>query len=116
MLRERTHRAAIALVLLAAVAAGTGALPHDPGSDDVECRNVLLAHDESAHYIGAARTATHDDADHCYLCHSFRSVHPADDRFDDRREGRDSVRLHIVQAGVAGRLEWSLLPGRAPPA
>ena len=46
-------------------------------SDDLACNPVGVAHDESAHYIGADPARNIDThADHCFICHSLRWIHP----------------------------------------
>lgn len=117
MVRSRSWigRAGIVFLLLASLSAGTIALPH-AGDRDAACAPVAVAHDESAHHIGANQTQSPRDAEHCFLCHSLRSFYPAFDRFEQHHYGPRAERLHIVPIDRALHVAWSLVPGRAPPA
>lgn len=62
----------VALVVLIAVAAL--GLPHAEDGHDADCTLVAVAHDASAHRVGAA--STHDVAPpvHCLACHWLRAL------------------------------------------
>ena len=90
------RRAGVALLLLASLGAGTVALPHADGADDFACTSIAVAHDESAHYIGADATPAPAEADHCFLCHSLRSFYPAFDKFQQHHYSPRTERLHLA--------------------
>ncbi len=108
-------RAGVALGLVISLGTGATALPHADGSDDFACSPVLVAHDESAHYIGPDPTSAQADADHCVLCHSFRSFHSAFDKFEHHDNAPHAEQLHAAQIDHPALVEWTLVPGRAPP-
>ena len=110
------QRAGVALLLLASLGARTIALPHADGADDVACTPIAVAHDESAHSIGADPTpAAPAEADHCFLCHSLRSFYPAFEKFQQHHHAPRTERLHCAPIDRAGVVAWTLVPGRAPP-
>ena len=107
------QRTGVVFVLLASLTAGSVALPHDAA--DVECSPVLVSHDESAHHIGADSTRSPAESEHCFLCHSLRSLYPAFDRFEHHHHGPNTERLHTAATDCARVAAWVLVPGRAPP-
>jgi hypothetical protein len=109
-------RAGVTLLLLASLGAGTIALPHADGADDVACSPIAVAHDESAHSIAADSTRMPAEGDHCFLCHSLRSIYPAFDKFQQHHYTPSTERLHLAPADRASAVAWTLVPGRAPPA
>jgi hypothetical protein len=109
------QRAGVALLLLASLGAGSFAPPHEDEAD-VACIPVAVAHDESAHYIGADPTPAPADADHCFLCHSLRSFYPAFDKFEQHHYAPRTERLHLAPIDRDSVVAWTLVPGRAPPA
>lgn len=118
MFRHRpwSHRAGIAVILLASLLLSTGALPHAESFDDIACSPLPVSHDQDAHHIGAGRTSSHSDAQHCFVCHSLRSFHAGFDTFEHRAEAQRPERLHAAPIDAITRVEWALVPGRAPPA
>jgi hypothetical protein len=109
------RRSGVALLLLASLATGAIALPHEGAIDDAACSPIIVAHDARAHYIGADSTPAPADRDHCFLCHTLRSIYPAFDRFEYRHSTPRTERLHVALIDRAGRVAWALVPGRAPP-
>jgi hypothetical protein len=108
------RRAGISLLLVASLGTGTIALPH---TDDPDAAGspIAVAHDESAHHIGADATPPPPETSHCFLCHSPRSLYPAFDTFEQHHYGPRAERLHIASIDRASVSEWTLVPGRAPP-
>ena len=100
------------LLLIAGLFAGAVVPPH---VDDPACTSAPVVHDERAHRITTTAERSDTHADHCILCHTFRSFHPPSERFEDRDGVRDSERLYVCQTGVSSRVAWSLVPERAPP-
>jgi hypothetical protein len=115
MFRVRPWIRRVAATLVITLCTGVAALPHTEGFDDFACAPVFVGHDESAHYIGAAPTTNHVDGEHCFLCHSLRSFHPGFEKFIQRNFAVRAERLHTSPVALADRLDWSLVPGRAPP-
>lgn len=109
------QRVSVALLLLASLGVGTIALPHADGPDDAACSPIAVAHNASAHRIGADSAPGPTEADHCFLCHSLRSLYPAFDKFEQQRYTRRAERLHIAPIDRARVVAWTLVPGRAPP-
>jgi hypothetical protein len=109
------QRAGVALLLLASLGAGIIALPHADNAD-AACSPIAVAHDESAHYIGADSTPAPGESDHCFLCHSLRSFYPAFDKFQQHDRALRTERLHLAPIDRARVVAWTLVPGRAPPA
>ena len=108
------RRACVALGLVISLCTGAVSLPHADGADDFACA-VLVAHDESAHYIGADLAPAQTDADHCFLCHSLRSFHSAFDKFEHHHNAPRAEHLSAAQIDHPALVEWTLVPGRAPP-
>jgi len=104
------------VVLFAALVAGTVARPHADGADDLACTPPAASHDESAHYIGSDPSAAPADSGHCFLCHSLRSFHTTLIEINHYYDGPRTERLHTAPRDRAGVVEWTILPGRAPPA
>ena len=104
------------MFLLASLCAGAVALPHADGLDDFACSPVAVSHDESAHHFRAASSSRESDRQHCFLCHSLRSFHPGFEKYEQPDGALPTERLHASLVAPADRLDWSLAPGRAPPA
>jgi hypothetical protein len=118
MFRDQSwiRRAGVTLLVLTSFVAAVTALPHDEGLDDLSCSPLAVAHDETAHYIGALENPDKTDSQHCFLCHSTRSFCSVLDRFvqrDDVVRGERPHTLPIVRSTV---VDWTVGPGRAPPA
>lgn len=109
------RRTGVAVALLASLCTGVVALPHAEGLDDVACSPVFVSHDESAHYIGVAPSSPAGEVEHCFLCHSLRSFHPVFDKYELRDGTSRAERLHATLVAGDSRLDWALVPGRAPP-
>lgn len=110
------RRASVAVFLLASLCTGVVAVPHADGLDDVACSPVFVAHDASAHYIGDASSSPARDAQHCLLCHSLRSCCSIFEKYELRDGPLHVERPSAAPVAFVGHLEWSLTPGRAPPA
>jgi hypothetical protein len=108
------RRAGVALLLLASLGVSTVALPHADGRD-ADCDAIAVAHDESAHSVAAAESRMPIDGDHCFLCHSLRTFYPAFEKFEHYHYGPRAERLHIAPFDRALIINWTLVPGRAPP-
>ena len=108
------RRPGVALLLAAHLGVGSLALPHtdDP---DAQCSPILVAHDASAHRIGAAAKPAAAETEHCFLCHSLRSFYPAFDMFEQADDAPRAEQLHIAPIDRVRLLAWTLAPGRAPP-
>ncbi len=109
------YRTGVAIALLAALCGSAIPLPHAEGPDDFACSPVPVAHDESAHYVGADPRPAQNHADHCFLCHTLRSFHSSFDTFEQHDNTSHTERLYLSQVDRAGLFEWTLVPGRAPP-
>ena len=60
------------LAMIGSVPSSIAALLHD--ADDAICQPTVIVHDESAHRIGAPRTASRE-SQHCAVCHWLQSLH-----------------------------------------
>jgi hypothetical protein len=110
-----SRRAGVTALVLLSLLTGTLALPHAE-VDDFACSPVVLSHDETAHIMGAAPDSPTRDAEHCFLCHSLRSVYPAFEKYEQKTGAFRAERMHAAAFAFADRIDWSLVPGRAPPA
>ena len=108
------QRAGVVLLLFASLGVAAVAPPH-ADDRDADCSPVPVAHDESAHYIGAASGPAPVDGDHCFLCHSLRSFYSAFDKYEHHHDGPRAERLHVAPFDRAFIVDWTLVPGRAPP-
>ena len=110
-------RCAAVVALLTSLCAGTMSRPHAESSNDRACDPIRVAHDESAHSIGAdARNIdTHADG-HCFTCHSLRGLSPGFEKYVLRDGAVSAEGLHARAVVIVDRLDWSLTPSRAPPA
>ena len=109
-------KAGVAAILLLSLIAGTVALPHAGGLDDFACSPVVPGRDETAHFISAAPSSSERDAEHCVLCHSLRSFYPAFEKYEQKTGAFRTERMHAAAINFADRVDWALVPGRAPPA
>lgn len=103
----------VVFLLLVSLSAGTFGLPHADDCD-ADCGPIAVAHDQSAHHIGADPASAPAEADHCVLCHSLRSFFTAFDKFEHHYAPRVE-RLHIAPSDRTGLVAWTLVHGRAPP-
>ena len=117
MLRARLchHRAFVVGFLLICLTVSLATKPHADSADADACSVLLVSHDETAHYVGAAPQAAKTADDHCFLCHSLRSLGSVLDKFEQRETIRHAERLHVPALTLVDRIEWSLVLGRAPP-
>ncbi len=69
--RSRAYALFALLVISGSVPVSVAALLHE-GADDA-CGVTFVAHDESAHRIGAARSSS-AEPQHCFVCHWLQSV------------------------------------------
>jgi len=109
------RRAGAALMLVATLSAGSLALPH-ADERDADCNPILVEHDASAHEIGPGAKPAAAHTEHCFLCHSLRSLYPAFETFEQPHDAPSAEPLHIARIDRARLLAWALVPGRAPPA
>lgn len=117
MLRALRHSRSLALFALLVI---TGSVPvsilaqlHE-GADDA-CQVVLLAHDESAHRVGASRDNAPSDSQHCAVCHWLQSVKaPATAAFMAAPPA-NSHHLAVSALPLAGSDVLELVAARAPP-
>jgi hypothetical protein len=70
-LRTRVLALLALLVITGSVPVSISALLHE-GADDA-CAVTFIAHDESAHRVGGARTSSPEPR-HCVVCHWLQSV------------------------------------------
>jgi hypothetical protein len=110
------RRAGVSALVLLSLCVGTIALPHAEGLDDLACSPVVFGNGESDRSIDAASESAGEDAAHCFLCHSLRSFHPAFEKYEQRIGTARAERLHAASVTFADCVDWSLVPGRAPPA
>jgi hypothetical protein len=113
-LRQNRHLALFALLVIAgSVPESIAALLHEGGDD--ACQVVLLAHDESAHRIGAARQSAPADSQHCAVCHWLQTVQaPAAAAFM-AAPSVDSHHLALSALPLSGGDVLELVAARAPP-
>jgi hypothetical protein len=115
-LARKVHCAAIAASLIVSFCAGLVILPHADCLDDFGCNPVFIFHDETSHRIGGASSSGHGDALHCYLCHWSRSFCPLSPAVAHDASLDEVEHLRAISLVGPTQIEWSLTPGRAPPA
>jgi hypothetical protein len=117
MFRERSwiRRASVVIALLASFGAGMVSRPHTDGADDPACSPVVVAHDARAHHFAANPAPEQQHTDHCFLCHSLRSFHPAFEEFELYAPAPRAQHLQAASIRRVSTVEWTLVPGRAPP-
>ena len=117
MLRALRHTRAVALfallVISGSVPVSIAALLHEGGDDACEIR--LVAHDENAHRIGAARQAR-PEAPHCVVCHWLQSVQTIVSATGFVVPSAGCNRLAASELSSARVADIAQLPARAPPA
>jgi len=101
------------LVMTGSVPVSIAALLHDGGDD--ACQALIVAHDESAHRIGAARDSSTPDAQHCVVCHWFQSVQTLATTAGVGAPPTDSHHLIVSLVPLAGAAALEQLAARAPP-
>jgi hypothetical protein len=118
MLRFVRHTRAFAifalLVMLGSVPAAVTALVHDDG-DDPDCQPSLVLHDHSAHRIGAARTTTVPQSQHCVVCHWLQSLQTTAPSTSIGAPPSDCHQLAVLVHPVSLASVASSLAARAPP-
>ena len=116
MLRFLRQTRAVALfallVMTGSVPVSIAALLHE--GDDDACQ-LIVAHDESAHRIGAARGSSTPDAQHCVVCHWFQSVQTLVTTGGVGAPPTDSHHLTVSVVPLAGAAAMEQLAARAPP-
>jgi hypothetical protein len=116
VLRALRHTRSLALLALLAISGSVpvsiSALLHD-GADD-PCEVQLVAHDESAHRIGAARPVA-PDAPHCFVCHWLQSVQTIVAATGFVAPSAGCHQLAVSDLPVARVADIGLIAARAPP-
>jgi hypothetical protein len=102
------------LVMTGSVPVSIAALLHDGGDD--ACQPTVVAHDESAHRIGAARDTSTPAPQHCVVCHWSHSVQTLVTAAGFVTPKADSHRLTVSLVALAGAAALEQLAARAPPA
>jgi hypothetical protein len=105
----------IAVLVLLSLFAGTVPGRHLDALGDPDCLPLFAGHNESAHHFSAVSSSRTDSAEHCFLCHSLRSLHQPHERYQQRDVSAGSEQLYIAGPAVAAYSEWSPTAGRAPP-
>jgi len=88
------------------------ALVHE--ADDTACQPVLVHHDETAHCIGAERTAP-NVPQHCAVCHWLHSLQTVVTASSVAVPARPAAHLCISSRPTVVSQAISDLPARAPP-
>jgi len=102
------------LVMLGSVPVGVTALVHDD-ADDPSCQPSLVLHDHNAHRIGAARTTTVPQGQHCVVCHWLQSLQTVLAVTSHAIPSSDVHRLASSTPPAGDRHATGHLPARAPP-
>src|SRR5438445_6929554 len=102
------------LVILGSVPVAVIALVHD-AVDDPDCQPSLVLHDHSAHRIGAARTTTLPQSQHCVVCHWLQSLQTVLAATSHAIPSSDVHRLALSALPAGDRRAATDLPARAPP-
>lgn len=100
-------------IITGSVPISTAALLHD-ASDDV-CQPTLVQHDESAHRMGGARTAS-PQPQHCAICHWLQSLQTVVATVGIVSPAARSQHFTHAVLAAAGTAGTGHLSARAPPA
>jgi hypothetical protein len=116
VLRALRHARGVALFALLVVSGSVpvsiAALLHE--GDDDACEVRLVAHDESAHRIGAARQAR-TEVPHCVVCHWLQSVQTVVNAAGFVMPAAGCNRLTASDLPSARVADIARLAARAPP-
>jgi hypothetical protein len=102
------------LVMIGSVPVALAALVHDD-ADDAICQPSFVLHDHSAHRIGAARTTTVPETQHCVVCHWLQSLQTVLADTSHAIPSCDVHHLALSAPPVSDRVAAGNLPARAPP-
>jgi len=113
---RRTPLAALfaLLVMIGSVPVSISALVHE--ADDAACERLYVAHDESAHRVGAERSHDTRVPQHCALCHWLQSLQTLLATSSVPLPGSDIEHFVLPSVTPAGRHAVGEVPARAPPA
>lgn len=100
------------LAMIGSVPSSISALLHD--ADDAFCQPTVIVHDETAHRIGAARTAS-SEPQHCAVCHWLQSLHSVIGFVSVAIPTSDVHGLILWSPPAVGRHSVGTLSARAPP-
>jgi hypothetical protein len=116
--RFRVHAPRIAAMLLLSLGAMGASLVtgHAYGDHDEDGAIVLVAHDASAHRVGAGGPAFDGPPLHCLVCHWARSFRPqTETAFLPAPADQAGARTYIVAFTVAPAAQVAQPPLRSPP-
>jgi hypothetical protein len=112
--RVRAGRVAAALLVSMTTLGASHAWPHDDDCHDAAC--VVVAHDASAHVIGA-KVPPESQPQHCLVCHWARAFRPPTEaRITHVPAIGGGITLHAESDPVAAPEAAAQPPLRAPPA
>lgn len=111
---RRTRLASLValFIITGSVPISTAALLHD-ASDDI-CQPTLVQHDESAHRMGGARTAS-PQPQHCAICHWLQSLQTVVATVGIVAPATQSRQLAASVFSAASAAGLGQLSARAPP-
>jgi hypothetical protein len=90
--------------------------PHPVDCHDAECGTILVAHDASAHRVGANTSTADTHPLHCLVCHWARSFRPhITTTFVATPAAYAGIRLHFDFIPVARNTQVAQPPLRSPP-
>jgi hypothetical protein len=113
LLRQTRGASLFALVvMLGSVPVSISALLHDAADD--ACQPRLVAHDESAHRLGAPRTAA-PESPHCFVCHWLHSVQTVVTTTSVGAPASTHHQLSVSALPLASAAALEQLAARAPP-
>jgi hypothetical protein len=115
---QRLRRTVLASLLAAATVASlvwpSAALLFHDGSDDPDCRVVIVVHDHAAHRLAAGPRSSPTTPEHCFLCHwqSLRTIQTVFHVPAPLAAAQSLARLDSVHAADVNTTRQ---PARAPP-
>jgi hypothetical protein len=91
--------------------------PHPADCHDADCGTILVAHDASAHRVGAKTSTADTHPLHCLVCHWARSFRPhITTKFVATPAAYTGIRLQFDLITVARNAQVTQPPLRSPPA
>lgn len=114
--RSRASGVAVTLLLSLATLGVSLYAPHPADCHDVDCGTILVAHDASAHRVGANTSTVDTHPLHCPVCHWARSFRPhITTTFVATPAAYTGIRLQFDLITVARNPQVAQPPLRSPP-
>jgi hypothetical protein len=115
--RSRASGIAATLLLSLATLGVSLHVPHPADCHETDCGAILVAHDASAHRVGANTSTADTHPLHCLVCHWARSFRPhITTTFVATPAAHAGIRLHCDRITATRNMQVAQPPLRSPPA